>query len=135
MKASKRQFLIKVDGIDGYFAQKTGGEVTSDTNTVWDGGSQTPDIVSAPAQTSDVVLTKPYDPDMHQDLLQNLAARVGTWRTTITETPTYSDLTTARVKPTVYPNALLKGLKRPETDSGSGDAADFELTFAVTNQA
>jgi hypothetical protein len=135
VKASNRQFLIKVDGIDGLFAQKTGGEVTSDTNTVWDGGSQTPDLVAAPAATSDVVLTRPYDPDAHQEVLNNLVAKVGTWRTTITLTPTYSDLSAARVKPRVYSNALLKGVREPEPDASSGDASDFELTFAVSAPA
>lgn len=131
MKAAQRQFLNKVDGIEGFFAQKTGGEVTSDANKVWDGGSLQPEIVAAPAEADDVVLTRPFDPEKHQDLLTRLLSQVGQWYTTVTITPTTSDLRAARVKPRVYPNALLIGVREPESDASSGDAADFELTFAV----
>jgi hypothetical protein len=135
MKAAQRQFLNKIDGIDGYFAQKTGGEVTSDTNKVYDGGSLIPDVVAAPAQTDDVVLTRPFDPDLHQELLNRLVSVVGQWRTTISVTPTNSDLTASRTKPRVYPNALLTGVREPESDASAGDAADFELTFSVGTAA
>lgn len=132
MKSAQRQFLNKVDGIDGYFAAKTGGEVTSDANKVYDGGAMKPDIVASPPETSDVTLTRPYDPDLHQDLIQRLKARVGSWRTTVSITPTYTDLTAVKATPTVHENALLIGVREPESDASSGDAADFELTFAVS---
>lgn len=132
MQAAQRQALIKVDGIDGYFAQKTGGEVTSETNKVYNGGQKKPEIVASPPDTDDVVCTRPYDPDLHQELVERLKKRVGDWRTTISITPTASDLTALRVPPTVHPLALLKGVRAPEWDAGSGDAADFELTFAVS---
>lgn len=135
MKAAQRQFLNKVDGIEGFFAQKTGGEVTSDANKVWDGGSLQPEIVAAPAETDDVVLTRPFDPEKHQDMLTRLLSQVGQWYTTVTITPTTSDLRAAKVKPRVYPNALLIGVREPESDAGSGDAADFELTFAIGSAA
>jgi hypothetical protein len=131
MKAAQRQALIKVNGIDGHFAQKTGGEVTSDATKVYDGGQLRPDVVAAPAETGDVVLTRPYDPDQHQNLIEDLKKKVGQWTTTISITPTKTDLTAAKVTPTVHPNALLTGVRSPEWDAGSGDAADFELTFAV----
>jgi hypothetical protein len=129
--SAQRQALIKVEGIDGFFAQKTGGEVGSDTNKGWDGGSRVPQIVAAPPETGDVVVTRPFDPDLHQDLIENLKKRVGTWETTISITPTYTDLTAAKAKPTVHPKALLTNVRAPEYDAGSGDIADFELTFAV----
>jgi hypothetical protein len=135
MKAAQRQFLNKVDGIDGYFAAKSGGEVTSDANKVWDGGQKKPDIVASPAETGDVVLTRPYDPAQHQDLLNRLVNMVGEWFTTISISPTETNLTAAKVKPRVYPNALLIGVREPESDASSGDAADFELTFAVGSAA
>lgn len=129
--SAQRQALIKVEGIDGFFAQKTGGEVGSDTNKGWDGGSRTPQIVAAPPETGDVVVTRPFDPDLHQDLVENLKRRVGTWETTLSITPTYTDLTAAKAKPTVHPKALLTNVRAPEYDASSGDIADFELTFAV----
>jgi hypothetical protein len=131
MKAAQRQFIWTVDGISSPFAQKSGGEVTSDATKVWDGGATQPDVIAAPAQVGDVTLTRPYDPQRDQDVLNTLVKLVGQWYTTISGQPTEGDMRTAKVKPRVYPNALLTGVREPESDASSGDAADFELTFAV----
>lgn len=131
MLAAQRQALIKVDGIDGYFAQATGGEVAAETNKAFNGGQRRPEIVAGPPETGDVVCTRPFDPDLHQDLIERLKKMVGTWTTTLSITPTKTDLTAARVTPTVHPNALLINVRPPEWDAGSGDVADWELTFAV----
>lgn len=131
MKAAQRQFLWTVDGISTPFAQKSGGEVTSDATKVWDGGATRPDVISAPAEVGDITLTRPFDPDRDQEVLNRLIALVGQWRTTVSGQPLNGDLRAARVKPRVYPDALLIGVREPESDASSGDAADYELTFAV----
>lgn len=131
MKAAQRQFLVTVDGVPGNFAQKSGGEVTSDATKVWDGGATKPDVLAAPADTGDITVTRPYDPERDQEILTNLNSRVGNWYTTVSVQPTQGDMTVARVKPRVYANALLTGVREPEVDASSGDPADFELTFAV----
>lgn len=131
MKAAQRQFLVTVDGITTPFAQKSGGEITSDATKVWDGGSTTPDVIAAPAEVGDLTLTRPYDPLRDQEVLNRLILLVGQWRTTISIQPAESNLVASRVKPRVYPNALLTGVREPEVDASSGDAADYELTFAV----
>lgn len=135
MKSSQRQFLWNVDGISSPFAQKTGGEVTSDATKVWDGGAVTADVIAAPAEVGDVTLTRPYDPERDQPIIDRLLTLVGQWRTTISGQPLTGDMRAARVKPRVYPGALLIGVREPETDAGSGDAADYELTFAVPSVA
>jgi hypothetical protein len=131
MKAARRQFLVRVDGIDGLFGTKTGGEVTSDTTKVFDGGARYPDVISSPPQVSDITVTRPYDPDRDQAVANVLKPQVGALRTTISVQPTQTDLTAAKVPGDVYPNALLTGVKLPEPDSSSGDGATLELTFAV----
>jgi hypothetical protein len=131
MKAAQRQALVTVDGISGNFAQKSGGEVTSDATKVWDGGATQPDVIAAPADVGDVTVTRPFDPLRDQDILNRLIKVVGQWFTTLSIQPTEGDMRTARVKPRVYPNALLTGVREPEWDASSGDAADYELTFAV----
>lgn len=133
-KAANRQFLTKIDGATNgweYWATKSGGEVTADSNKVWDGGSLVADVLASPAEVGDLTIARPFDPDRDQPLLNQLLNLVGQWRTTISVQPTYADLTAARVKPRVYSNALLTGIREPEPDASSGDAADFELTFAV----
>jgi hypothetical protein len=131
MKAAQRQFLVTVDGIATPFAQKSGGEVTADATKVWDGGSTKPDVIAAPAEVGDLTLTRPYDPLRDQEVLNHLIGVVGQWRTTISIQPAESNLVAARVKARVYPEALLIGVREPEVDASSGDAADYELTFAV----
>lgn len=131
MKAAQRQFLVTVDGIQGNFAQKSGGEVTSDATKVWDGGATKPDVIAAPAEAGDITVTRPYDPARDQDVLTGLLASVGQWYTTVSVQPTEGDMRVAKVKPRVYADALLIGVREPETDASSGDAADFELTFAI----
>lgn len=131
MKAAQRQFLVKVDGIEGYWAQKSGGEITSDSTKVFDGGSLRADVIASPPEIGDITVTRPYDPLRDQEVINQLKTRVGTWVTTISITPTETDLRAARVKGDVYPESLLIGLRLPESDASSGDAADYELTFAT----
>jgi hypothetical protein len=133
-KAAKRQFLTRIDGIAGewpYWANKSGGEVTASSNKVYDGGTLTADVLASPAEVGDLTISRPFDPDRDHDLCTSLIGLVGQWRTTISMQPTYGDLSAARVKPRVYSNCLLTGVREPESDASSGDAADFELTFAV----
>lgn len=134
MKAANRQFLVKIDGISGswpYWATKSGGEITADSNKVWDGGSLVPDVLASPAEVGDITIARPYDPDRDHPVINQLITQVGQWRTTISIQPTYGDLTAAKVKPRVFSNALLTGVREPEPDASSGDAADYELTFAI----
>lgn len=131
MKASKRQFLNKVDGIDGFFAAKSGAEVSASTNKVWDGGKLRPEVIAGPAETGDITLTRPFDPEQHQAMVLRLKKLVGIWRTTVSVQPTSSDLTAANVPPEVHPGALLTNVKAPDSDASSGDQADLELTFAL----
>lgn len=131
MKAAKRQFLVKVDGIDGYWAQKTGAEIKSNSNKVYDGGSLVAEVIAAPAVVDDVVVARPYDPLRDQSVINQLKQRVGQWVTTVSISPTEADLTIANVAGDTYPNALLTAIKPPEADASSGDAAELELTFTV----
>lgn len=131
MKSSKMQFLTKVDGIDGYWAAFSGGEISSDTNKVRDGGVLKPDVLAGPPETDDLTLTRPYDAARDQPMINELKKRVGVWRTTISKTPTAPDLTVLNVPADVYSDALLIKVKPPESDANSGDAAEVELTFAV----
>lgn len=131
MKSAKRQFLVKIDGLEGFWAQKSGGEIKADTTKVFDGGANQPDVIASPASTDDVVCTRPYDPLRDQPVINLLKPQVGIWRTTVSVTPTESDLTVAKVAGDVYSNALLTGIKPPEPDASSGDGAELELTFAV----
>lgn len=131
MKASQRQFLVKVDGIDGYFMTKSGGNLSAGTNKVYDGGKTEPEVIASPAEADDVSVSRGYDPYRDGPVLADLRRRVGRFRATVSVTPTDEDLVAIGDDPEVYPEALLTGLNNPEADASSGDAAMFELTFAI----
>lgn len=130
MKSAQRQFLVKVGGIDGYFATKSGGNISADTNKVYDGGAISPDVLAGPAEAENISVSRAYDYNRDEPVLKRLRQQVGRWQTTISVTPTDRDLV-AIAQPNVYPEALLVGITEPETDSASGDAATFELEFAI----
>lgn len=130
MKSSARQFLVKVEGVIGFWSTKTGGNVSSDTTPVYDGGSLKPDIISNPPTAEDVAVTRPYDPDRDDEMIRQLLQLVGSWETTVSVTPTDADLVAA-APPRVYPNARLKTVTEPEVDASSGDPAMIGLTFAI----
>ena len=132
--AAQRQFLVKVSGIDGYFAQKTGGGVSSDVSRVFDGGSLVPEVLASPAQAGDVTVSRPWNPDRDAAVLARMRTLVARWRTTISVHPTDADLVPIG-SPTVYANALLTAVGDPEADAGSGDPPTLSLTFAVPTVA
>lgn len=131
-KSAQRQFLVKVAGIDGYFATKSGGNVSADTTKVYDGGDPTPYVLAAPAEAENITVSRPYDPLRDADLMRRLRQRVGRATFTVSVTPTDRDLVVVG-RPVVYPDALLVAVNEPDADAGSGDAATFELEFAVAS--
>lgn len=133
MKSAQRQFLVKVTGIAGFFANKSGGEVTADASRVYDGGSLNPEVMTSPAQTGDITVSRPFDRARDYPVQRQLQSKVGTWRTTVHVTPT-DEMLVATDEPTVY-TAVLTGVTPPETDAASGDPAVLELTFAVEGVA
>jgi hypothetical protein len=129
-KASARQALVKVDGIDGLFATKTGGTVSAEATKVYDGGSLKPDVITNPPTAEDVEVTRPFDPEAHQDIITQLLQLVGSWETTVSVTPTTADMV-AVATPRVYSNARLIAVVEPEVDASSGDAQTWGLTFSI----
>lgn len=133
--ASQRQHLTSVDGVPGYWASRSGGETTAETSKVWDGGSLRAVTLSAPAETANIVVGRPYYPARHAALRKSLAARTGRWRTTVTVQDTDPDLGPLSPPMAVYPDALLVRCTPPEGDASSSDGAVWELEFAVDGEA
>lgn len=130
--AAQRQALVKVSGIPGYFARRTGGNVSADSTPVWEGGRITPDQLGSPAVTENITVGRPYRPGRDRDVLRDMKRVCGRWRTTVSEQDTDAEFV-AVGKPFVWSNALLVGVNVPETDAASGDPKSYELVFAVEN--
>lgn len=139
-KASKRQFLVTIKPPAGgtipglpttqyYFSQKTGGATTATLQKVFDGGAQNPTVLPGVAETSDLVLSRPYDPTIDQPLITALKGQVGRLAVTVTVQPTDANFIPVGGLETY--NAILAGVTPSEVDAASSDAAVFSLTFAV----
>jgi hypothetical protein len=128
--SSQRQFLVKVSGISEYFDSKTGGETSSEVSKHHNGGILVPDILAAPPETDNIVVTRGWKHDRDAVAHRSARKKVGFWRTTIVVTPTNESLV-AIGTPTTYTNALLVRVSEPDYDASSGDPATFELEFAV----
>lgn len=131
-KNSQRQFLVKVQGIDGNFMTKSGGNSSAEVTKAYDGGDNVPDIIPGPREVEDVTVSRGFDPLRDGPILRTMRRLVGSFETTVTVTPTDRDYV-ALDEPTVYSPALLVGVNEVETDAGSGDLAAYELTFAVAD--
>lgn len=132
--ASARQQLVEVAGFPGYFANKSGGEVSAESTQVWDGGALKPENMGGPSTTGNLTVSRPYRPGVHGPILKRLAREVGRHRTTVSVWDTDPDLGPIG-EPVVYADALLVRLMRPDADASSSDASTFELEFATEGEA
>lgn len=132
--SAQRHFLVNVEAFYarvGFFMSKSGGSISSDVNKVWDGGSVTPDTIASPPEAENITVGKAFDVDRDAEVLAEIRQKIGSLRTTISVQPTTADMI-ATGRATVYPNALLVGLTEPDMDSSGGDAAMWELEFAIS---
>lgn len=130
MKSAQRMFLVKVDGIEGYWQTKTGGNIAATGAKVFDGGSKVPDIIAGSPDTDNITVSRAYDQVRDGELTRSLRQLVSAWVTTVSVTPTDADFN-AVGPPVVYSNARLLEFHEPEVESSSGDAAIYELVFGV----
>jgi hypothetical protein len=127
--SAQRQFLVTIAGVAGTFAGFRGGETTSDVTRDFDGGSLRPDVMTGPASTADIRISRGWRRDRDIAIVKKLRPRVGRFRTTITVQPLDEDLVPAGA-PDVY-SGVLSGLTPTEVDANSGNVSRLELVFAV----
>lgn len=132
--ASEADFLVKVAGIDGYFATKSGGDVTAATSDVYNGGQKYPTKLAGKPVTANVMCDRPYDPLLHSSLVKQLRPQTGRLRTTISIQPIDADEQPIG-DPEVFPDALLVKVSSPPVDAASSKEGRFGLEFAVQASA
>ena len=131
-KASQRQIIGSVDGIEGYFAQVSGGEISANSEKVFDGGSLKPDTLCGVRDIGNVSLSRPYQPVRDGAILRQLRPLVGRWRADVIVQDTDCDLVPIG-EPRVYQDAVLVGIQEPDGDANSSGPAGFSLTFSVSD--
>lgn len=70
------QFLIKISGVTGFWASKTGGEKSVNITEVYDGGAKIPDIISSRPTFADMTITRPYKPLRDGPVLADLDKKI-----------------------------------------------------------
>lgn|GEM_PF-4033767 len=132
--ATKRQFIVSIAGIPGNWESSSGGDVTAGGTKVYDGGADVPNILGGLPETSDLELTRTFDPDRDVELLTALRKVVGRGRFTLTRQAT--DANRVKIgKPETHANALLIGVTAPEHEEGSADSSPVKLTFMTAGAA
>ncbi len=131
------QSLVSVTGIGGstsslgYWAKKTGAEVSATATQGFDGGSSVPYVTVERPTVKNIILTKRYRASVDQELVKRLQAIVGSWTTNVTVQDTDATLTPIG-SPTVYPNAVLVRVQPPDVDADSSDVKMLEIEFMPT---
>lgn len=128
-KLAQRQVYASVSGIDGNFSQFSGGEISSNAEKIYDGGSITPTLLSGARDVGNITLVRPVDLDRDPGILANLRDLVG--KQTFTVTVFVCDADLQPISTRVYNDALLIGMNEPEGDAASGAPASMSLVFSV----
>ena len=119
-----------------YMAAKTGGGVSAEASTEYDGGSKIPEQSTSPATIENFVCTLRYKPAIDHAALKRLRKLVGSYTTTLTSLDTDADFKPIPgVDPDVFPNALLIGVGGIDFDRNGTGTRTCQLTYAVTTEA
>jgi hypothetical protein len=120
---------VTVDGRDlGTFDKKSGGEVDSDETVFRPGGLGEQIALGGPVATSNVVVTRHYDQDVH-DLYKWLVARVGRAEGVIAQHPLDADGNI--FQPPINYKGKLKRVVAPQVDSEASGIATLVLEFTI----
>lgn len=131
-KSSQSGFLITVAGVPGTFARKSGGNPTGQVTKDRDGGALKPDVMPGPVDYGDLTVSRTYRSARDNALGKKLLQQVNQFSTTIRS----QDLTPSKV---VIPGTaitytgLLTGVSLPDSDANNNGAAEFTLTFSITD--
>lgn len=131
--AAQRQALITVHGIADRWSKISAISKKADGTKVFDGGSLTPEVLTAPALVDDVTVSRPFRPNRDAALLASLFKQVGRLYTSVTVSWTDANLVPVGHPTTV--SGWLTGVDTPEADAGSGEAMMMQLTFTIDNAA
>ena len=137
-KATQRQIVASIQPVidthpkfASYFTTVSGGEISAAVEKVYDGGSQFPEVLCAPAEIGDITVSSfATDDNAAYGNMQSLRGLVGRAYYNVIVATLDCDLRIPGSERT-YPNCLLVGLTEPDGDASSGAPSTFSMTFAV----
>ena len=130
---SQHQWLVTVDGLTGYWAQRSGGAVAAPASKSFDGGSNVPFVLTGPPQPADITVERPFLVGRDDVMLTNLLQQVGFWQTTLHAQPTTPSLS-PQGNITTWTGTLTT-VTPPASNSDTNTVATIGLTFTLTAAA
>ena len=110
-----------------------GGNITRETNAYFEGGMRH-SVYGGKATAEDITIRTGYDPDRDDVWLPRAenAVMTGDPRYTLTRQP-ITESGALRGKAVVYPDCVLVGVNRPNSEDGtSADVGQIELVFGTS---
>lgn len=130
--SSESDFNVKIEGIDGLWATRTGGDAPLDVSLAFNGGDRFPTPVVGKEKPSQLICSRPFQPERDQPLIRDLKQRKGVFRPTIYQIPTFTDGVVVGGDDSVWTECVLTNVKDPDTNAGSSNSGMVELTFQPT---
>jgi hypothetical protein len=134
--SDQRQFLVTVEGVSGYWAMLTGGDVSVPNDKAFDGGNPTPGLVFGNPVVDDLVVTRNYSAARDASISATLKAGIAA------AAPLVALITQVPTDPAYSPNGAagdtwqgtLTKVQVPSTDATKSGAspATLALTFTCT---
>lgn len=125
---AKRHRVITVAGIEGTWASCSGGGAQSETTESWDGGSDTPEIMTGPGRPKTVTVRRPFKPQRDAAIYNRYVTQVGRFTSTVTDA--YTDVDFVPIDQTRY-HGVLTDCTQPEADASSGEDSMLEMVFTI----
>lgn len=130
-QTSQRQHITTVSTVLDPWANLTGGKPSKDTEDVWDGGADKPNVLFSSKRYSDLTVSRPFKRNRDFRIARALDRKIGQ-EFIIRREWTDEDLVrTGQVDQFV---GYLKAVNDPDNDSGTVTSATLELVFAVTDR-
>lgn len=127
-------FLVTIGGYEQYWSTFSGGEKTYSTTKVKEGLSNSTVIVKGGYDITDITLSKPYDPEADDPMLQEFETLCDdNPRLTVTVQPgafCNGDFS-AKGSPYTYQGCQITNLVPPAVDKDSSSAATISITLAA----
>lgn len=129
----QRHWLIKVDGIDGFFSDKTGGNASIEVGEEFDGGADVADQLDGRVSYEDLTVTRPYKRGRDGDMLRAEHRKLGkAVNRTITAQETDGD--GVKVGKPIQYFGRLKGVNDPEANANASESSKCGLVFKINRR-
>lgn len=130
MRQDQWSYTLTVDDRDlGVFSQKSGGDVTAESNKDWPGAMAEPEEMGAPASTDDITVQRRYKFDRDHPVIVWLEGRVGKGIAVLKGQPLDEDRNPVGT-PRTWRGKVI-GVQNPEHDAAGTDRGSLGVVIGI----